>query len=221
MASLWMGDVDENMNESFIMQAFQVMGETALSVKIIRNRFTGALSGYCFVEFPDHAAASRCLVNVNGKLIPSANPPKRFKLKHALYTKPPDPRVPPTLSEDRGSAHSAGAAAVAQLPPTRNPAAEYMQAFNYYSQQFQHMFSNWKYDQKSGYDSSQQYGYTANNWQAPEVYAEEELEDPSPSVDVNEANKDFMQQSDELYDALICCRWQPLDSVTSKIPTES
>ncbi|XP_075045668.1 tRNA selenocysteine 1-associated protein 1 isoform X3 [Mixophyes fleayi] len=198
MASLWMGDVDENMNESFIMQAFQVMGETALSVKIIRNRFTGALSGYCFVEFPDHAAASRCLVNVNGKLIPSANPPKRFKLKHALYTKPPDPS-----------------------PPTRNPAAEYMQAFNYYSQQFQHMFSNWKYDQKSGYDSSQQYGYTANNWQAPEVYAEEELEDPSPSVDVNEANKDFMQQSDELYDALICCRWQPLDSVTSKIPTES
>ncbi|XP_066462555.1 tRNA selenocysteine 1-associated protein 1 [Eleutherodactylus coqui] len=198
MASLWMGDIDENMNEAFITQALQSMGETVLSVKIIRNRFTGALSGYCFVEFPEQSSASRCLANVNGKLIPGANPPKRFKLKHALYTKPPDPS-----------------------PPVRNPAAEYVTAFNYYSQQFQQMFTNWKYDQKNNSYTYQQYGYTADTWPAAEELGEEATEDPDPQVDVAEANKQFMEQSEELYDALMTCHWQPLDTVTSKILPES
>ncbi|XP_069804293.1 tRNA selenocysteine 1-associated protein 1 [Dendropsophus ebraccatus] len=195
MASLWMGDIDENMNEGSISQAFQAMGESVLSVKIIRNRFTGALSGYCFVEFPSQASASRCLANVNGKLVPGANPPKRFKLKHALYTKPPDPS-----------------------PPARNATTEYVQAFNYYTQQFQQMFSNWKYDQKNNSYTYQQYGYTPNSWPAPEEFVEEAVEDPDPEVDVAEANKQFMEQSEELYDALMSCHWQPLDTVTSKVP---
>ncbi|KAG8565258.1 hypothetical protein GDO81_012771 [Engystomops pustulosus] len=197
MASLWMGDIDENMNEAFITQAFHSMGETVLGVKIIRNRFTGALSGYCFLEFPDQSSAARCLANVNGKLVPAANPPKRFKLKHALYTKPSD-----------------------CIPPSRTAAAEYVQAFNYYTQQFQHMFTNWKYDQKNDSYAYQQYGYTADNWPAPEELGEEALEDPSPQVDVAEANRQFMEQSEELYDALMSCHWQPLDTATSKIPAE-
>ncbi|CAN2388057.1 tRNA selenocysteine 1 associated protein 1 [Pristimantis euphronides] len=196
MASLWMGDVDESMNEDFISQAFKTMGEPVLSVKIIRNRFTGALSGYCFIEFPKQVSAVRCLANLNGKLIPGVVPPKRFKLKHALYTKPPDPS-----------------------PSLRNPAAEYVQAFNYYSQQFQQMF-NWKYDPKNNSYTYQQYGYTADTWPAPEEFGEEALEDPNPQVDIAEANKQFMEQSEELYDALMTCHWQPLDTVTSKIPTD-
>ncbi|XP_075696536.1 tRNA selenocysteine 1-associated protein 1 isoform X2 [Rhinoderma darwinii] len=186
------------MNEGFITRAFQTLGETALSVKVIRNRFTGALSGYCFVEFPDQASAARSLVNMNGKLIPGANPPKRFKLKHALYTKPPEPS-----------------------PQVRNPVTDYAQAFNYYTQQFQQMFTNWKYDEKNSSYAYQQYGYTANNWPATEELEEEALEDPNPQVDVAEANKQFMEQSEELYDSLMSCHWQPLDTVTSKIPTDA
>lgn len=41
--------------------------------------------------------------------------------------------------------------------------------------------------------------------------------DPMPQMDVSEANKQFMDQSEELYDALIECHWQPLDSVSSQI----
>ncbi|KAH0631259.1 hypothetical protein JD844_005520 [Phrynosoma platyrhinos] len=41
--------------------------------------------------------------------------------------------------------------------------------------------------------------------------------DPMPQMDVGEANKQFMEQSEELYDALIECHWQPLDSVSSEI----
>ncbi|XP_040183092.1 tRNA selenocysteine 1-associated protein 1 [Rana temporaria] len=210
MASLWMGDIDESMNEAFVTQAFQAMGETVRSVKIIRNRFTGALAGYCFVEFIDQATASRSLLNINGKAISGTNPPKRFKLKHALYTKP-------------ATATTTAAPAPAEVSPSpavRNPAAEYVQAFNYYTQQFQQMLSNWKYDPKSNAYSYQQYGYTANTWQSSEEFGEESMEDPIPQLDVNEANEEFMAQSEELYEALMDSHWQPLDTVTSKIPLD-
>lgn len=39
-----------------------------------------------------------------------------------------------------------------------------------------------------------------------------------PQLDVTEANKEFMEQSEELYDALMDCHWQPLDTVSSEIP---
>lgn len=42
--------------------------------------------------------------------------------------------------------------------------------------------------------------------------------DPTPHLDVHEANKQFMEQSEELYDALMDCHWQPLDTVSSEIP---
>ncbi|KAK1785439.1 hypothetical protein P4O66_018805, partial [Electrophorus voltai] len=40
-------------------------------------------AGYCFVDFADEATAERCLRKVNGKPIPGAMPPKRFKLSRA------------------------------------------------------------------------------------------------------------------------------------------
>lgn len=39
-----------------------------------------------------------------------------------------------------------------------------MQAFNYYTQQFQQMFTHWKYDQKNNSYTYQQYGYTPDSW---------------------------------------------------------
>lgn len=35
--------------------------------------------------------------------------------------------------------------------------------------------------------------------------------DPSPELDVVEANRKFMEVSEELYDALIDCQWQPVE----------
>ncbi|XP_069935066.1 tRNA selenocysteine 1-associated protein 1 isoform X2 [Oryctolagus cuniculus] len=43
-ASLWMGDLEPYMDENFISRAFATMGETVMSVKIIRNRLTGYIS---------------------------------------------------------------------------------------------------------------------------------------------------------------------------------
>ncbi|KAL4667401.1 hypothetical protein H8959_006090 [Pygathrix nigripes] len=106
-ASLWMGDLEPYMDENFISRAFATMGETVMSVKIIRNRLTGTTP---------------------------------FSL----------PRWWTFLTY--------------------------------------------------------------------EEVGDDALEDPMPQLDVTEANKEFMEQSEELYDALMDCHWQPLDTVSSEIP---
>ncbi|XP_033013831.1 tRNA selenocysteine 1-associated protein 1 isoform X3 [Lacerta agilis] len=106
---------------------------------------------------------------------------------------------------------------------------EYNQMYNYnynqYYQQYQNYYAHWGYDQNTGsYSYSYpQYGYTQSTMQNYEEVGEDALEgflpfsDPMPQMDVGEANKQFMEQSEELYDALIECHWQPLDSVSSEI----
>ncbi|XP_038627468.1 putative uncharacterized protein C6orf52 homolog [Tachyglossus aculeatus] len=53
-----------------------------------------------------------------------------------------------------------------------------------------------------------------------EDQGEEQLEDPQLDPDVEELNKKFMVASEELYDSLMNCHWQPLDTVNSKIPND-
>lgn len=45
--------------------------------------------------------------------------------------------------------------------------------------------------------------------------------EPIPECDVDLWNKDFMQRSEELYDAMMNCHWEALDSVDSPIPSVS
>lgn len=45
--------------------------------------------------------------------------------------------------------------------------------------------------------------------------------EPIPECDVDLWNKDFMQRSEELYDAMMNCHWEALDSVDSPIPSFS
>lgn len=47
------------------------------------------------------------------------------------------------------------------------------------------------------------------------------LADPQPVTDVDALNRQYMDRSEELYDSLMHCHWQPLDSVTSAIPTQA
>ena len=35
--------------------------------------------------------------------------------------------------------------------------------------------------------------------------------DPDPKLDVDEANRELMEQGEEMYEALMNCHWQPLD----------
>jgi len=80
---LWMGSLEPYMTESFILNAFRKMGETPLSVKVMRNKFTGEPAGYCFVHFANDDEAIDAMHKLNSKPIPGTNPVVRFRLNNA------------------------------------------------------------------------------------------------------------------------------------------
>jgi len=81
--TLWMGDLAPYMDANFIGEAFHKMGEDVQSVKIVHDKYDGSRVGYCFVELPDAEAARRCMLSINGKIIPHSKPPTTFKLSFA------------------------------------------------------------------------------------------------------------------------------------------
>jgi len=78
-----MGGVEPYMTESFILSAFQRMGERPMNVKVMKNRTTGELCGYCFVHFETDEEALKAMHKLNGKFVPNSNPPTRFRLNNA------------------------------------------------------------------------------------------------------------------------------------------
>ncbi|KAM8849252.1 tRNA selenocysteine 1-associated protein 1-like isoform 2-T2 [Spinachia spinachia] len=324
--SLWMGDLDPYMDESFIKQAFSAMGESPFGVKIITHRITGGSAGYCFVELADEASVDRCVQRLNGKLVPGSNPPRKFKLNYATYGKRPE--AGPEFSVFVGDLASEvddfqlhqvfkkylsckGAKVVTDQygysrgygfvkfgdegeqkkaieecqgtmlggKPLRLSiaVAKSQKMSNYHGGQGQNYHGNYNqsqssyygnqgngsqgayypqwggYDQYGAYNSAYgssygsaynygPYGYpppgnavppppmgmpptdmsgaTENQEEGTEV-DEDNSEEPLPECDVQQWNKDFMQRSEELYDAMMSCRWEPLDCVNSSIPSLS
>jgi len=88
---LWMGDLDPDMDERFIMNAFAQYGEAVVSATVHKNK-TKTSSGaykktskfYCFVEFINVDTAQNALHKLNGKSLPGTSG-KRFKLNPASY----------------------------------------------------------------------------------------------------------------------------------------
>ncbi|XP_052584412.1 putative uncharacterized protein C6orf52 homolog, partial [Peromyscus californicus insignis] len=67
----------------------------------------------------------------------------------------------------------------------------------------------------------------AGPWAVPEETStpsgnqgEELLGDPNLHLNIEESNKKFMSESEELYNSLMSCHWQPLDTVLSNVPGE-
>ncbi|NXL05170.1 TSP1L protein, partial [Mesembrinibis cayennensis] len=97
------------------------------------------------------------------------------------------------------------------------------QSYNYndYYQDYQNYYSQWGYDPYADYNYS---SYTPYDSMQAETAAMTEInddlitEDPQLYLDVDEMNRQFMETSEELYDSLMNCHWQPLDTVTSDIP---
>ncbi|CAG4946884.1 unnamed protein product [Colias eurytheme] len=80
---LWMGSLEPNMTESFILAAFHRMGSRPLNVKVMRNKFTGEPAGYAFVHFQTDEEAIDTMHKLNGKPIPGTFPVVRFRLNTA------------------------------------------------------------------------------------------------------------------------------------------
>uniref|UniRef100_T1GQC1 tRNA selenocysteine-associated protein 1 n=1 Tax=Megaselia scalaris TaxID=36166 RepID=T1GQC1_MEGSC len=80
---LWMGSLEPYMTEMFIMEAFRKMGEKPLTVRIMKNKYSGENAGYCFVNFLTDDAALDAMHKLNGKPIPGTSPVARFRLNSA------------------------------------------------------------------------------------------------------------------------------------------
>ncbi|XP_036371879.1 tRNA selenocysteine 1-associated protein 1-like [Megalops cyprinoides] len=280
MSSLWMGNLEPYMDERFIARAFATMGELVKGVRIIRNKLTGVAAGYCFVELPDEATAERCLRKVNGKPLPGATPPRRFKLNRANHGRQGDnsqcfslfvgdltPEVddgmlyefffnrfpssrggkvvldamgnskgcgfvqfPDQRTQRRALEECQGAVGLGGKPlrlclaankTNRNNSSDsqYSQTYSYsynhnhdqYHQQYSSYYSDWGYHENYSY-ACDQYDLTQTSTQNYEEVEDDDLEDPNPTLDVLEANRQYMDRSEELYDALMDCRWLSLDS---------
>ncbi|KAF6168053.1 hypothetical protein GIB67_011438 [Kingdonia uniflora] len=80
--TLWIGDLQYWMEESYLQSIFGQTGEV-ISVKVIKNRQTGQSEGYGFIEFVTRAAAERVLSSYNGTVMPNAE--QTFRLNWASF----------------------------------------------------------------------------------------------------------------------------------------
>ncbi|KAJ7549447.1 hypothetical protein O6H91_07G053300 [Diphasiastrum complanatum] len=75
--TLWVGDLQYWMDESYLHNCFAHTGEV-FSVKIIRNKQTGYSEGYGFIEFATHATAEKILQSYQGSQMPQTEQPFRL-----------------------------------------------------------------------------------------------------------------------------------------------
>ncbi|GFQ79898.1 trnau1apl [Trichonephila clavata] len=75
-STVWIGDLDTNIDEDFLIETFRILGEPLCGVKIIRKNSESLCYG--FLEFPDEESAQRVLHRYNGKLIPNSSPKLLF-----------------------------------------------------------------------------------------------------------------------------------------------
>ncbi|KAJ4837429.1 Polyadenylate-binding protein rbp45 [Turnera subulata] len=78
--SLWIGDLQQWMDENYLMNIFSHTGEI-VSAKVIRNKQTHLPEGYGFIEFVSRAAAERVLQSYNGAQMPNSE--QNFRLNWA------------------------------------------------------------------------------------------------------------------------------------------
>lgn len=79
-STLWMGELEPWYDENAIRNIWASVGEN-VSVKLIRDKFSGVNAGYCFVDFSSPQAAAKVLQSLNGAPIPNTN--RVFRLNWA------------------------------------------------------------------------------------------------------------------------------------------
>ena len=81
--TLWMGDIEPNMTEEIILEAFRLNDINPLSVKLMKDKKTNMLRNYCFINFDNIKEANKALTKLNGKKFPNSN--NIFKLNWSNY----------------------------------------------------------------------------------------------------------------------------------------
>ncbi len=64
--NIYVGNLSYNATEENIRQAFEAFGQVA-TVTLVKDKYSGQLRGFGFVEMPDQAEAEAAIKNLNGK----------------------------------------------------------------------------------------------------------------------------------------------------------
>ncbi|KAK7139053.1 hypothetical protein R3I93_016239 [Phoxinus phoxinus] len=279
MNSLWMGNLESYMDEEFIHRAFAHMGETVMGVRLIRDKITGKMAGYGFVELRDETSVERCLRKVNGKPLPGATPPKRFKLSRSTYGKHGEscntfslfvsdltPDVDDGMLYEFFNFHFSSCCngkivldsngytkccgfvsfesereqrqALAELQGASGLGKKHLRlslaankqkkkessekqngqlhadSYNIHNSYLNQYYYPGYSSNSSTYDWNYDYNYLdpSQNILQGEEMEDDDLEYPDSEINVMEANERFMDQSEELYSALMGCFFQPPES---------
>ena len=71
--TLWMGDIEPWMDESFLMDAFNECGFKPNNIKIVRNKYINRFRNFGFVNFDNFEDANNAIFKLNAKQIPKTN----------------------------------------------------------------------------------------------------------------------------------------------------
>ena len=67
--------LESYMDESFLQSALEKIGQNnVISIKVMRNKFTGEPASYGFVNFDNDHQALMAMHKLNGKVFPNTNP---------------------------------------------------------------------------------------------------------------------------------------------------
>lgn len=213
--SVFVGDLTSEVDDYQLHQFFLKKFPSCKGGKVVTDPF-GNSKGYGFVKFSDENEQKKAL--------------EEFQNASGLGGKPIRISIAVNKGNKTNSYHNQN--------QTYN--SNYQQ--QYYQQPYNSYYPQWGYDQYNSYN----YGYnpyvtpppvpqgimppppmppmppdmqgsTEQSHDATEEVEEDPAEDPNPHVDVDMLNKEFMERSEELYDSLMDCHWQALDSVTSEV----
>jgi len=83
--TLWIGDLENNMDEFFLKSIISALGyeKELINIKLIRDKVTGIPLKYGFLEFHNNQSARNFYQNYNHRTIPNTS--KQFKLNWAVH----------------------------------------------------------------------------------------------------------------------------------------
>jgi len=225
--SIFVGELASTVDDYALYNAFASRYPSCHGAKVVFNEMTGDSRGYGFVRFSDETEQKQAIiemqnVDLNGKRINvSLAIPRKSVGKYYNYGQQNNQQQ-------------------------QQPYQQYMNS-QYYQQQQQYgqgyNYAGYGYDQSGWWSQSQNWhnqGYGQGAYQQPqatqaqtaeaqtteaentiELSDDEALEDPCLEIDVEQANKEFMEQSEELYTAMEESRWNSMDTMTTIIAAKS
>ncbi|XP_061521231.1 tRNA selenocysteine 1-associated protein 1-like isoform X1 [Phyllopteryx taeniolatus] len=190
MYSLFVGDLTPEVDDGMLYEFFYNRFPSCRGGKVVLDSM-GNSKGCGFVQFPDERLQKRALDECQGAVGLGGKPLRLSLAANNLRNRPLQPETKTWPSST-------------SYTPTYDHYSQYQQ------QAYPNYYSSWGYDQTAagyGYNYPQ-YDYSQYAQSLEMDLQDDGLEDPSAELDVVETNKRFIENSEELYDALIDCPWR-------------